>query len=94
MRLLSKAEIEKGNFMPTSIARAKRLIVKEVYRTVKHVVFRVIDPVSGSEHEVFYKSEKKPPLDWVCDCRWYSSKTVINGSYCAHILAVHLSRLH
>lgn len=89
MRVLSKEEVEEGDFSPTSVSRAKRLKVVKDYETARHVAFKVIDPVSGSEHVVFYKSEKKPPLDWSCDCEWYTTK----GIYCAHILAVHLTKI-
>lgn len=93
MRLLSKREIEKGKFMPTSVERAKTLLVKKDYETPRHVAFKVTDPKSGSEHIVYYKGGKEPPLDWVCDCEWYSTQTIHNGKYCAHILAVHLHKL-
>ena len=87
MRILSDYELKKGDFRPNSIARAKTLQVVKDYETAKHVAFKVVDPVSGSKHLVFYKSEKKPPLDWSCDCEWYITRNM----YCAHILAVHLS---
>ncbi len=87
-RVLSEKEIEKGGFMPASVRRAGTLLVKEAYRTNRHIAYEVADPVSGSRHIVIYESEKRPPLDWTCDCEWYSTKTVKNGKYCAHILAV------
>ncbi len=90
VRFLSRDEVFNGGFMPTSVARAQRLIVRRSYQTKRHLAFIVTDPVSGSEHVVIYRSEKKPPLDWSCDCEWYSTRTVINGKYCAHILAVQL----
>lgn len=93
MRLLSKHEIKKGKFMPTSVRRAEQLIVSKEYETKRHVAFQVTDPKSGSEHLVYYKREKEPPLDWVCDCEWYTTQTIHNGKYCAHILAVHLAEL-
>lgn len=94
LRVLSEQEILKGNFMPTSITRAQRLMVKEDYETTRHKGFQVTDPVSGSEHLVIFKNEKQPPLDWTCDCEWYTTKTIHNGKYCAHILAVHLFITH
>ncbi|HLE06711.1 MAG TPA: hypothetical protein VI790_05120, partial [Candidatus Nanoarchaeia archaeon] len=84
--------IEKGDFMHTSVERAKRLNVKKTYETARHAAYEVTDSVTGSIHEVVYKSEKKPPLDWVCDCEWYTTQTINNGKYCAHVLAVHLSQ--
>lgn len=89
-RILTKEEIEKGDFMKTSVERAKRLEVRRLYETQRHVTYEVTDPVTKSQHEVIYKSEKKPPLDWVCDCEWYTTQTINNGKYCAHVLAVHL----
>lgn len=89
-RFLSSKEIEKGGFMPTSVARAKTLKVVRQYETARHVAYEVTDPKSGSRHVVFYKKQKEPPLDWVCDCEWYTTRTIHSGKYCAHILAVHL----
>ena len=90
LRVLSKKEIEEGDFMPTSVARAKLLFVKKEYETERHIAYLVKDPFSGSEHTIFFKVDKKPPLDWVCDCEWYTTRTIHSGKYCAHILAVHL----
>ncbi|MFA5406812.1 MAG: hypothetical protein WC307_05655 [Candidatus Nanoarchaeia archaeon] len=87
-RFLTKKEIMNSDYMPTSIERAKKLKVRKDYETKRHVAYEVIDPVTGSNHFVFYKSEKQPPLDWVCDCEWYSTQTIHNAKYCAHIIAV------
>ena len=90
LRFLSRDEIIKGDFMPESIKRADKLIVIKSYETQRHSAYEVIDPVSGSKHLVIYKSEKKPPMDWVCDCEWFIQDTLHTGRYCAHILSVHL----
>jgi len=89
-RFLTKRELEQGGFMPTSIERAKRLKVSQSYETERHPAYEVTDSLTGSNHIVFYKSEKEPPFDWVCDCEWYTTRTIHNGQYCAHILAVQL----
>jgi len=91
MRVLTEEEIDKGQYMVTSKERARSLVVTKDYESSKNVVFKVTDPVSKNEHIVYYKRDKKPPFDWACDCRWYTVRTVQNGTYCAHILAVHLS---
>ncbi len=90
-RFLTIKEIENGKFMPTSTERASKLQVKESYKTERHTAYEVTDPEKLTKHTVIYKKEKKPPLDWACDCEWYTTKTINNGIYCAHILAVHLN---
>ncbi len=91
-RFLKYSEINEKNFNKTSIERAHTLTVDKLYETEKHVAYAVRDPFKGTEHVVIYKSEKEPPLDWTCDCKWYTTRTINTGKYCAHILAVHLKR--
>jgi hypothetical protein len=91
-RFLKLSDINEKNFNKTSIERANTLTVDKLYETTKHIAYAVRDLFKGSEHVVIYKSEKKPPLDWTCDCKWYTARTVHSGKYCAHILAVQLKR--
>lgn len=91
-RFISEVEITGNNYRQTSIERARTLIVTKLYETDRHIAYSVRDPFKDSEHVVIYKSEKKPPSDWSCDCTWYTSKAIHTGEYCAHILAVHLKR--
>ncbi len=88
IRYLSKDEILK-NFSKSVIKRAFRLVVREILRTARHIEFEVYDPILQTYHIVLYKSEKRPPFDWTCDCKWYSMKA---PKYCAHILAVNLNK--
>jgi hypothetical protein len=60
------------------------------YLTKKHIAFTVFDDRKKTIHSVLYKTEKKPPYDWSCDCKWYSTRGVSTGIYCAHIIAVNM----
>jgi len=91
-RFLNLDDINSNNYRATSIERARTLVVKTIYITDRHAAYSVRDPFKNSEHIVIYKTEKNPPFDWTCDCTWYTSRSIHNGEYCAHILAVHLKR--
>ncbi|MCW1296454.1 MAG: SWIM zinc finger family protein [Candidatus Parvarchaeota archaeon] len=60
------------------------------YITKRHVAFTVFDDIKKTIHSVLYKSEEKPPYDWSCDCKWFSTRGVSTGVYCAHIIAVNI----
>lgn len=89
MRIIKKSEINTENFMPSSVSRAKKLSksVKVDYSTDKRTAFTVEDLEKKTIHSVLYNSQKEPPADWNCDCRWHTTFGM-NGKYCAHILAV------
>lgn len=89
-RFLKLSEINEVNYNKSSIERAKTLTVDKLYITNKHVAYVVRDLFKGSEHVIIYKSEKEPPFDWACDCKWYTARAINTGRYCAHVLAVHL----
>ncbi len=91
-RFLKLSEINSDKYNKTSVERANRLSVERLYETEKHMAYAVRDVFTNSEHVVIYMSEKEEPYDWTCDCKWYTTKTINTGSYCAHILAVHLKR--
>lgn len=91
-RFLKLSEINESNFNSTSIERGRTLSVEGLYVTEKHYAYAVRDLFKGSEHVVLYKSEKEAPFDWTCDCKWYTTRSIHSGRYCAHILAIHLKR--
>ena len=91
-RFIKLSLINEDNYNKASIDRARTLSVEKLYVTEKHVAYAVRDLFKNTEHTVIYESEKLPPLDWTCDCEWYTTRTINNGKYCAHVLAVQFWR--
>lgn len=91
MRIIPKIDINTDNYMSSSVYRSSKLNkhVKIDYSTEKRTAFTVKDPEKETIHSVIFNSEKKPPVDWNCDCRWHTTQGM-KGKYCAHILAVHV----
>ena len=79
--------ISDEHFNETSKTRSQALTVKIDYETNKRIAFTVTDPKTQKKHSVLYNYDKKPPLDWNCDCKWHSNQFPQTRKYCAHVHA-------